>query len=88
MNIRTLPSQFSRDATSRGQLLPRQLLPRMRQRFARIAAWMAICAEYHAAAAHYEELSRLSDAELSRRGLTRDTLARDLCETADRTANL
>jgi hypothetical protein len=82
MNIRTFPSQFSRDASARGQLSSR-----IRQRFARIAAWMAICAEYHAAAANYEELSRLSDAELSRRGLARDTLARDLCESADRSAN-
>ncbi len=56
----------------------------MKQGFAKAAAWMAICVEYHAAAAHYEELSRLSDAELSRRGLTRDTLARDICESADR----
>jgi hypothetical protein len=28
----------------------------------------------------YEQLSRLSDAELKRRGLSRDTLARDVCK--------
>jgi hypothetical protein len=58
----------------------------MKRGLAKTAAWLAICAEYHAAAAQYEELSRLSDAELSRRGLTRDTLARDICESADRAA--
>jgi hypothetical protein len=45
---------------------------------------MTTCADYHAAAARYEELSRLSDAELERRGLSRDRLARDLSEAAGR----
>jgi hypothetical protein len=34
-------------------------------------------ADYHAAAAMYEALAALSDAELSRRGLSRATLAHD-----------
>ncbi len=57
-----------------------------RGRFAKMAAWLATCADYHAAAGMYEELSRLSDAELKRRGLSRDTLARDVCESSERDA--
>jgi hypothetical protein len=41
-----------------------------------IAAWVDACAEYRGSAALYEQLRRLSDAELQKRGLTRDTLAR------------
>lgn len=52
---------------------------------ARIAAWLATARDYHAAAATYEQLSGLSDAELSRRGLSRETLARDICEHYERT---
>ena len=47
-----------------------------------IAKWIGDCIEtmanYYAAAAMYEQLSRLSDAELQRRGLSRDTLAQDV----------
>jgi hypothetical protein len=42
------------------------------------------CADYWAAAAAYEKLSRLSDAELRHRNLSRDTLARDLTAWCDR----
>ena len=35
------------------------------------AAWMDACAEYRGSAALYEQLSRLSDDELHKRGLTR-----------------
>ena len=45
----------------------------------RIATWADACADYYAAAALYEQLRGLSDAELQRRGLLRETLARDLC---------
>jgi hypothetical protein len=45
------------------------------------------CADYYAAAAIYEQLSRLSDAELQRRGLARETLARDIAMACDRTTN-
>jgi hypothetical protein len=47
-----------------------------------IAEWIAdyieVTAHFYAAAARYEQLSRLSDAELRRRGLSREMLARDL----------
>ena len=36
--------------------------------------------EYYAAATMYEQLSKLSDAELRRRGLSRHSLARDVFE--------
>jgi hypothetical protein len=38
--------------------------------------WMEAYAEYRGSAALYEELRRLSDDELRKRGLTRETLAR------------
>jgi hypothetical protein len=41
-------------------------------------------ADYYAAAAIYEQLSRLSDAEPHRRGLPRENLARDVLETRRR----
>jgi hypothetical protein len=56
--------------------------PSIAARIAALKAYLVMCAEtcadYYAAAAVYEQLSRLSDAELSRRGLSRDTLARDI----------
>jgi hypothetical protein len=55
-----------------------------------IGRWIADCVEvlsgYYAAAATYEQLSRLSDAELRRRGLSRDTLARDVCAACESAA--
>jgi hypothetical protein len=45
----------------------------------RIAEWLATAADYYTAAAVYEQFSGLSDAELQRRGLSRVTLARDVC---------
>ena len=53
----------------------------------RIADWLATAADYYTAAAVYEQLSRLSDAELHRRGHSRATLASDICQACDR-ANL
>jgi hypothetical protein len=50
----------------------------------RIAAWADTCADYYAAAAMYEQLSALSDAELSRRGLSRATLAGEVRAACDR----
>ena len=50
----------------------------------RIASWADTCADHYAAAAMYEQLSALSDAELTRRGLSRATLAHDLRATCDR----
>jgi hypothetical protein len=50
-----------------------------------LIAWVETCADYYAAATLYDELSRLSDAELHRCGLGRDTLARDISQACDRT---
>ena len=44
----------------------------------RFVRWLKGCADNYAAAAMYENLSRLSDAELRHRSLSRDVLARDL----------
>jgi hypothetical protein len=44
----------------------------------RIVRLMTTCADYYAAATLYEQLSALSDAQLKRRGLSRDILARDV----------
>jgi hypothetical protein len=45
---------------------------------ARLVASIVRRADHYAAATVYAELSKLSDAELARRGLSRDVLARDL----------
>ena len=50
----------------------------------RIADWLATAADYYTAAAVYEQLSGLSDAELRRRGLSRSTLAWDISQACDR----
>jgi hypothetical protein len=50
----------------------------------RIATWADTCADGYAAAAMYEQLSALSDAELARRGLSRASLARDVLAACDR----
>src|SRR5262245_1559337 len=56
----------------------------LRARISSMAKWiddyMETMADYYAAATLYEELSRLSDAELHRRGLSRARLARDICD--------
>jgi hypothetical protein len=51
-----------------------------------VRMWASTCADYWSAAAVYDDLRRLSDAELHRRGLSRDTLARDVCASCDMTA--
>jgi hypothetical protein len=51
-----------------------------------VAAWIETCADHYAAAAMYQQLSRLSDAELHKRGLSRNTLGRDVVQSCDRTA--
>jgi len=50
-----------------------------------LAAWVGTCVDYYRAAALYDDLSRLSNAELGRRGLSRATLAWDLSRGCDRT---
>ena len=52
---------------------------------AEASAWIETCADYYAAAAIYEQLSKLSDAELRRRGLSRATLGSDIARAYDRT---
>lgn len=53
-----------------------QLHSRFFHLLAALVGWMCTAADYYAAAAMYEDLSRLSDAELTRRGLSRKGLAR------------
>jgi hypothetical protein len=52
----------------------------IRQAGTQIGTWMNSCADYYAAAAMYEQLYKLSDAELERRGFNRATLGRDICK--------
>jgi len=52
----------------------------------RLLAWIDTRADHWAAAAMYEQLSALSDAELARRGLSRTTLAHDVRAACDRIA--
>ncbi|MDX2203167.1 MAG: hypothetical protein NW223_10480 [Hyphomicrobiaceae bacterium] len=57
---------------------------RLRAFAVHIGDWLRTCADYYTAAALYEQLSRLPDSELRRRGLNRATLARDLCAQCER----
>jgi predicted phosphoribosyltransferase len=45
------------------------------------------CADHYAAAAMYEQLSKLSNAELHKRGLSRDALVRDVHQACAMTAH-
>jgi hypothetical protein len=58
--------------------------PLLGKLWAKTAVWFRTCADYYNAAAVYEQLSGLSDAELRRRGLSRETLARDVVNTVAR----
>ena len=49
-----------------------------------ITTWVDTCADYYTAATIYEQLSVLSDAELTRRGLSRATLAGEVRAACDR----
>ena len=51
-----------------------------------LAACCQTCTDYYKAAALYEMLSALSDAELQSRGLSRATLAQHICSVCDRSA--
>jgi hypothetical protein len=57
----------------------RQGLGWIKTLLAHVVAWATTCAAYFRAAGAYEDLARLSDAELERRGLDRSTLGRDAC---------
>jgi len=64
-------------------IMPQGLLPAPAQTgfrllYQSLARWLKTCADHYAAAAAYDDLSRLSDVELGHRGLSRDVLARDL----------
>jgi hypothetical protein len=51
---------------------------------AHLATWCETCTDYGEAAALYEQLSALSDAELHRRGFSRVMLGREVCAACDR----
>ena len=53
----------------------------------RVATCASTCMDYYDAAMLYEQLRGLSDAELRKRGLERETLAQHACATCDRVAN-
>ena len=55
-----------------------------RRRAAVIAKWLRACTDYYAASALYEQLNRLSDAELHRRGMNRSTLGRNVFDSVER----
>lgn len=48
-----------------------------------VVEWIRTAASYYAAAAHYEQLSGLSDSELKRRGLSRAYLAHGTVAVCD-----
>jgi hypothetical protein len=48
-----------------------------------LSAFVWLCRCYALAAKRYEELSRVSEAELHQEGYTRKTLPRDLCKDAE-----
>jgi hypothetical protein len=70
--------EYLRDETSSLGRSGWSLVGRISSIWRRIGEVIGAMADYHAAAALYEELSRLSDAELNRRGLTRESLARHI----------
>jgi hypothetical protein len=74
---------FASDALAAGEPAA-PLSNRIRSMGLRLVARVDTCADYYAAAAIYEQLSALSDCELARRGLSRATLARDVCAACDR----
>ena len=74
---------FAANASAPGEPVP-SLSNWIRSIGRRIATWVDTCADYCAAAAMYEQLSALSDAELRRRGFSRATLARDVLAACDR----
>jgi hypothetical protein len=60
----------------------------IRRAVLRLRIWTEAYAAAAAEAALYGQLSRLSDAELQRRGLSRATLARDVLGAAERYRSL
>jgi hypothetical protein len=76
---------------TQAQLVCKSIAPRLRQNIGvwlnsttkMIGVWIDACADASAAAALYDELRKLSDAELRSRGLTRDTIARHAFKLLD-----
>jgi hypothetical protein len=71
------------EAFAPSEAMPSRAAPPLRSSWlgsmhSKLGAWVTTCADRYAAAAAYEELSRLSDTQLRHRGLSRDILARDL----------
>jgi hypothetical protein len=64
-----------------------QVVGRARQLGARLVEVFDACADSRAASALYQELSRLSDAELERRGISRGDLHRCVFEALSSPAN-
>jgi hypothetical protein len=58
--------------------------PRLRGFGSYLAAWARACVAAYRAAALYERLKGLSNADLNRRGLSRSTLAWDIAQFVDR----
>jgi hypothetical protein len=56
----------------------------LRMAAAKVVEWIEVVAACYAAAALYKQLSRLSDAELKRRELSRASLAQDVAKTRRR----
>ena len=79
MYHQALPAQGAPQPASASTLAERVSSARRR-----IADWLATAADYYTAAGLYEQLSKLSDAELRRRGLSRTTLAADICQACNR----
>ena len=73
MTTRILPNVAVEASTNR-------FSERLKTIWVSLMTWVDTCAEYRAAAAIYEQLSALSNAELARRGLSRATLARDVLD--------
>jgi hypothetical protein len=77
-------ARSSRSEAAPVSLSPPSLVTRLYALKARAIASLVTWARAQGAAAVYRELARLSDAELRHRGLSRGTLARDVCEACSR----
>ena len=76
----SLVRSFRSTARSRSSEKPERISGWLQAATARLCAWVESCADTYAAAALYGEPGRFSDAELRRRGLARETLARDVSD--------
>ena len=84
----TAQARLSRTNSESFKTSLRSLGPRLKPLRAHLPAWVTTCADYYNAATLYGELSVLSDAELRRRGLSRATLASEICEFCDGSSTL